>query len=137
MTSASDWTNAEYADEYGDGPSLLIEERHETITEHGTTVRIEIKPNPLLTEYRAEREHLVKVAATGIRLGLTQMQIEAFMQATETARQEAVKILRDTIDAPELADVADRMRAVMIRIVSPAANSHPSNNRPIEQLSAR
>lgn len=109
VASVEEWSSAVIGPEPGDGPSLLIEERE--TTEFGE--RVTLKANPLLDQYRAEREHLFKVAATGIKFGLTELQLKAFVEMHSDRLREAVELLEAVVSSPELADVADRVRAVV------------------------
>lgn len=115
VTKVEDWAKHDFADQPGPGPSLLLEERTEKYTEDGVETKIELKTNPLFAEYRAERDHLVKIATTGIRLGLTQMQVEAFLEAAQQHVEEAARLLTDVLNDPELGEHAELVRTVIAR----------------------
>lgn len=99
----------------GNGPALLIQET-ETLT--NGAVRYSIKANPLLDQYRAERQHLATLATKGIQIGLTQIQLEAFMHASETARQDTIRLINDIINHPDLTPHQTIVRAVIQQLLT-------------------
>lgn len=97
-------------EELGNGPALMIREE----TEAG----FRFVENPLIAIYREERKHLAAVATACVRLGLRQIEVEAFVTAARAEAAGVVELLRDLVAAPELAAVTDTVAVVVRRLLA-------------------
>lgn len=101
-------------EELGDGPALMVREE----TEAG----FRFVENPLIAIYREERKHLAAVATTCVKLGLKQIEVEAFVQAARAEAAGVVELLRELVAAPELAGMTDTVTAVVRRLLAERAS---------------
>jgi hypothetical protein len=106
-----------------DGPSLLLVEQKQT--EWGVDDVIVI--NPLMTLYREERAHLVKVSQACIAAGVARMQVAAFIQIAQAQSEQVFKVLENVASDPRLVSVQKVLNQVIgEQITALAANSRRS-----------